>query len=254
MLVRDYYRKVYHLPAVRSESVDELAQLVDEFTRHVNGLKKLNEPVASWDTPLTTMMFFKLDPATILAWEKHSSASPRDKYSELIHFLQARIRILRSSQTLTEVAESTPATVASGERRTGGRVKYVANTVSAKEPSSSYLQAACPLECAEPHHLQSCPKFQRGDVSFRREVITKHKLCFNCLNPHHQVKSCHSVFRCKKCNARHHSLLHENTPSQVSMNVGSNHEVVVLETVRLWLVDDHGIRNEARALLDSGSM
>uniref|UniRef100_A0A182VU39 Uncharacterized protein n=1 Tax=Anopheles minimus TaxID=112268 RepID=A0A182VU39_9DIPT len=99
MLVRDYYRTFSNLPAMHAGSVDELAQLVDEFMRHVNGLRKLKEPVDRRDTPLTTMMFFKLDSATILAWEKHSSASIKDKYSYLIDFLQKRIRILRSSQT-----------------------------------------------------------------------------------------------------------------------------------------------------------
>ncbi|XP_035900969.1 uncharacterized protein LOC118507088 [Anopheles stephensi] len=179
MLVRDYYRTLHHLPAMHEGSVDELAQLVDEFTRHVNGLRKLKEPVDNWDTPLTTLLFFKLDSSTILAWEKHSSASPKDKYSDLIDFLQDRIRILRSSQTLAKISESKQTPV---------------------------------------------------------------------------VRSCNSVFRCNKCNARHHSMLHDDSPPQVTMNVGSSNEIVVLETVVLWLVDDHGIRHEARALLDSGSM
>ncbi|XP_035890588.1 uncharacterized protein LOC118502464 [Anopheles stephensi] len=179
MLVRDYYRTLHHLPAMHEGSVDELAQLVDEFTRHVNGLRKLKEPVDNWDTPLTTLLFFKLDSSTILAWEKHSSASSKDKYSDLIDFLQDRIRILRSSQTLAKISESKQTPV---------------------------------------------------------------------------VRSCNSVFRCNKCNARHHSMLHDDSPPQVTMNVGSSNEIVVLETVVLWLVDDHGIRHEARALLDSGSM
>ncbi|XP_035919104.1 uncharacterized protein LOC118517233 [Anopheles stephensi] len=136
----------------------------------------------------------------------------------------------------------------------GGKVRYVSNSVSTRKPASSTSYASCPLECAEPHHLRSCPKFCKGDVKFRREVIAKHKLCFNCLNPNHQVRSCNSVFRCNKCNARHHSMLHDDSPPQVTMNVGSSNEIVVLETVVLWLVDDHGIRHEARALLDSGSM
>ncbi|XP_035920072.1 uncharacterized protein LOC118517729 [Anopheles stephensi] len=254
MLVRDYYRTLHHLPAMHEGSVDELAQLVDEFTRHVNGLRKLKEPVDNWDTPLTTLLFFKLDSSTILAWEKHSSASPKDKYSDLIDFLQDRIRILRSSQTLAKISESKQTPVACGERRMGGKVRYVSNSVSTRKPASSTSYASCTLECAEPHHLRSCPKFYKGDVKFRREVIAKHKLCFNCLNPNHQVRSCNSVFRCNKCNARHHSMLHDNSPPQVTMNVGSSNEIVVLETVVLWLVDDHGIRHEARALLDSGSM
>uniref|UniRef100_A0A182YTC3 Uncharacterized protein n=2 Tax=Anopheles stephensi TaxID=30069 RepID=A0A182YTC3_ANOST len=82
-LVREYYRKIHHLPTVSRERVDELAQLVDEFTRHVNGLKKLDEPVEYWDTPLANLLLMKLDTATILAWENHSAQHTKDKYKEL---------------------------------------------------------------------------------------------------------------------------------------------------------------------------
>uniref|UniRef100_A0A182YRB7 Uncharacterized protein n=1 Tax=Anopheles stephensi TaxID=30069 RepID=A0A182YRB7_ANOST len=44
------------------------------------------------------MLLMKLDNETILAWEKHSVQCKRDKYSELIEFLQDRIRILKSSK------------------------------------------------------------------------------------------------------------------------------------------------------------
>uniref|UniRef100_A0A182VSD6 Uncharacterized protein n=1 Tax=Anopheles minimus TaxID=112268 RepID=A0A182VSD6_9DIPT len=67
MLTREYYRKIHQLPGVASENVDELAQLVDEFSRHVNGLMKLNEPIDTWDTPLCNMLLMKLDTSTILA-------------------------------------------------------------------------------------------------------------------------------------------------------------------------------------------
>ncbi|XP_041785439.1 uncharacterized protein LOC121600669 [Anopheles merus] len=72
-LIREYYRKIHHLPAVSYDNVDDLALLVDEFTRHVNGLKKLDEPVDTWDTPLANLLLMKLDSSTILAWENHSA-------------------------------------------------------------------------------------------------------------------------------------------------------------------------------------
>uniref|UniRef100_A0A182HYC3 Uncharacterized protein n=1 Tax=Anopheles arabiensis TaxID=7173 RepID=A0A182HYC3_ANOAR len=82
-LIREYYRKIHHLPAVSCDNVDDLALLVDEFTRHVNGLKKLDEPVDTWDTPLANLLLMKLDSSTILAWENHSAQHKKDKYKEL---------------------------------------------------------------------------------------------------------------------------------------------------------------------------
>ena len=44
-LTRECYRKQSFLPTMSSDRVEELAQLVGEFTRLVKGLIKLGEPV-----------------------------------------------------------------------------------------------------------------------------------------------------------------------------------------------------------------
>ncbi|XP_050072649.1 uncharacterized protein LOC126560738 [Anopheles maculipalpis] len=255
MLIRDYLRNIHHLPALKSESVDELAQLVDEFKRNVHGLQKLKEPVDNWDSTLTTLMFFKLHPSTMLAWEKHSSQAPRDKYKDLIDFLQDRIVILRSTRKFTQDIETYGRTVAGSEQKVRPRhTAHAATTRHTTHGQSNAMQPSCPLGCVETHNLRSCPEFLKEDIEHRRELVTKNRLCYNCLSHNHQVKSCKSVNRCITCNARHHSLLHDNTRPKVSMAANSDQEMVFLETVLLWVVDDHGIRHEARALLDSGSM
>ncbi|XP_035918786.1 uncharacterized protein LOC118517032 [Anopheles stephensi] len=73
-LVREYYRKIHHLPT------------------------KLDEPVEYWDTPLANLLLMKLDTATILAWENHSAQHTKDKYKELVDFLHSRVRILKSTR------------------------------------------------------------------------------------------------------------------------------------------------------------
>ncbi|XP_053663830.1 uncharacterized protein LOC128712990 [Anopheles marshallii] len=257
MLIRQYLRKIHHLPAVKSESADELAHLVVEFKRHVDGLEKLKEPVDSWDAPLTTLMFFKLHPSTMLAWEKHSSQAPRDKYKDLIEFLQSRVIILRSTREFSEDIKVNAAMGAGGERKVGSRPKSAVNAATTQQSThgqSNRMQLPCPLGCEEAHNLRSCPEFLKRDVQRRREVVAKEQLCFNCLNQNHQVRSCKSLNRCITCNARHHSLLHDNTRPKVSMAAKAEQAMSFLETSLLWVVDDHGIRHEARALLDSGSM
>ncbi|XP_052895596.1 uncharacterized protein LOC128302785 [Anopheles moucheti] len=232
MLVRQYLRKIHHLPAVKSESAEELAHLVVEFKRHVDGLEKLKEPVDSWDAPLTTLMFFKLHPSTMLAWEKHSSQAPRDKYKDLIEFLQSRVLILRSTRQFTEDIKANTAMVAGGEHKVGARPKTAVNAATTRHSThgqSNGMQLPCPMGCEEVHNLRSCPEFLKGDVQHRREVVAKERLCFNCLNQNHQVRS-------------------------LSMAAKAEQEMSFLETALLWVVDDHGIRHEARALLDSGSM
>ncbi|XP_035907317.1 uncharacterized protein LOC118510037 [Anopheles stephensi] len=255
-LVREYYRKIHHLPTVSRERVDELAQLVDEFTRHVNGLKKLDEPVEYWDTPLANLLLMKLDTATILAWENHSAQHTKDKYKELVDFLHSRVRILKSTREFSHTELNTRM-VAGSKKIFEHRPRLVGNTATAGRaiPHMSAPQPPqppCIFGCTEAHHLRVCPEFANKDVPQRREIATRERLCWNCLNRHHQVRDCRSSYRCTTCKARHHSLLHVN--SAVTMAAQSDEEMVLLETVLLQLVDDHGNTYDARALLDSGSM
>ncbi|XP_041786397.1 uncharacterized protein LOC121601646 [Anopheles merus] len=92
--------------AVSCDNVDDLALLVDEFTRHVNGLKKLDEPVDTWDMPLANLLLMKLDSSTILAWENHSAQHKKDKYKELVHFLQDRHEHYYSGSMCNFISES----------------------------------------------------------------------------------------------------------------------------------------------------
>ncbi|XP_049300118.1 uncharacterized protein LOC125772715 [Anopheles funestus] len=253
-LAREYYRNIHHLPTVSRESVDELAHLVDEFTRHVNGLRKLDEPVDHWDTPLCNLLLMKLDPVTILAWENHSTSHLKDKYKELVDFLHDRIRILKSTREFSHNVEGKMKMVAGHKRSSEQRPRVVGNTATAQRasPNVPAPQPSCSLGCADPHHLRNCPAFASKDVHQRREMATRERLCWNCLNRNHQVKDCRSSYKCTTCKARHHSLLHVNPV--VTMAAQSEEEMVLLETVRLQLVDDYGNRFDARALLDSGSM
>ena len=77
--------------------MEELAQLVGEFTRLVKGLIKLGEPVDKWDISLTHLLYLKLDESTILTWE--ATCHEKDEYSKLMEFLNNRM--LMSSHQLT---------------------------------------------------------------------------------------------------------------------------------------------------------
>ncbi|XP_058121737.1 uncharacterized protein LOC131285091 [Anopheles ziemanni] len=246
-LIREYWRKLHFLPVVKSESVEDLTNLVDEFTRHLNGLAKLKEPVEAWDTPLSNMLLMKFDSETILAWEKHSVHFERDKYQELMKFVEDRIQILKSTKSLTIVEDSTIKVAGNARQNTSRRA--ITNTAAIHKSSG---QPRCLLECAENHSLRMCPIFNGKDVQQRRDIVAKKRCCWNCLSNTHLAKDCKSDRSCRTCGERHHSLLHIS--STISMGVNSEDETVFLETAVLHLVDDYGTRHEARALLDSGSM
>ena len=66
-------------------------------------------------------------------------------------------------------------------------------------------QSSCPV-CKGSHRIYQCDKFHNWTQE-RMNVVRKTKLCFNCLQQFSQGHSC-SVQTCRKCNRRHHTLLH----------------------------------------------
>ena len=68
--------------------------------------------------------------------------------------------------------------------------------------------------CYQPHHLTQCPKFATLRHFKSMEFVTKRRLCFRCLNPGHQARSCFSKITCKAKGCKfpnHHSLLHKES-------------------------------------------
>ncbi|XP_058817061.1 uncharacterized protein LOC131680357 [Topomyia yanbarensis] len=277
-LKRQLFRTLYELPAVKQESAKRIHSLVDDFQRHVRALAKLDEPVEHWDTPLANMLSYKLDQSTLRAWEEKTSSQDDVKYEELVEFLYQRVRVLNSVGPDTQ--QPAPPKVAGPPSWKGTKVKFAANAAATPNQDSP-----CQLACSDSHSLRNCPVFLGKDVRQRRKLVSQKRLCWNCLSFGHPARKCVSKFTCRTCHERHHSLLHDSSPSrvssspaitgssqqsppvqqpyssssgsappQVSMAVQTACSMVLLETVVLNIVDDHGREHKARALLDSASM
>ncbi|XP_050535050.1 uncharacterized protein LOC126902072 [Daktulosphaira vitifoliae] len=122
--------------------------------------------------------------------------------------------------------------------------------------------------------MHACEKFTQMPISERQATVMRLKLCFNCLNLCHQVKSC-KYPSCPKCNKRHNSKLHEESASSVtnedyhneqtniqggsavlyteSVGIAKNQSSVMLATVLIYVNDSVDQRHLCRAVLDSGS-
>ncbi|XP_058064486.1 uncharacterized protein LOC131214134 [Anopheles bellator] len=247
MLIREYYQKLHHLPAVQSECANDLVKLVDGFSRLVHGLQKLNVPVDSWNTPLSNLLLLKLDDATIQEWEKHSVHFAKDVYSDLVRFIEDRIQILKATTRFNEEGSRVSSKAGSPIKVAGGRNsasrRTLANAAMAKTDTDTpraVQQPQCALRCLDSHLLRTCSVFKSKDVQDRRKVVSANGLCWNCLSPSHQVKQCRSEYSCRLCRERHHTLLHFTTGSaRVTMSVQSDDDMVFLETVWLTLIDDY---------------
>ncbi|XP_062558237.1 uncharacterized protein LOC134223116 [Armigeres subalbatus] len=274
----DALLKRYDNP-VKQESVNRIHSLIDDFQRHVKALKKLNEPVEHWDTPLVNILSYKLDPPTLRAWEEKTSTQDDVKYEELVELLYQRVRVL-NSVGYEHHQHPTPSAKVAGTIPKPTKIKFAANAAASSNSSSP-----CLLFCSDNHVLCNCPISLGKDVRLRREFVTLKRLYWNCLCSGHQSKKCTSKFSCRTCHERHDSLLHDpalskssssstvsstipvqqpspstsvgtrsSAPPNVSMAVRTACNTVLLETVVLNVVDDHGHVYQARALLDSASM
>ncbi|XP_055603839.1 uncharacterized protein LOC129752069 [Uranotaenia lowii] len=275
-LRKELFRGLYNLPPIQHESAQDLNTLVDDFQRHVKALGKLGEPIEHWDTPLIFILTNKLDSATIRAWEQDTRQKDEVKYDELIEFLIHQVRMLKSVDSDLQHRSSVPTVskVAGQIPKKPVPIRSVVNTATS-ETQSSTSPCHC---CLRTHPLHQCPAFSNLSSSQRRELVTQHSLCWNCFRTNHQARSCKSKFLCRICQAKHHTMLHDQAappnefspersqlpqvnpgpsgslnPPTINLSVHSN-STVLLETVALLVVDRYGRKIPARALLDSAAM
>ena len=99
------------------------------------------------------------------------------------------------------------------------------------------------------------------NIKDRKNVAFNSKLCFNCLSSGHVTKDCKSKNSCKKCQARHNTLLHvephskntETSNSVVLGHQGTFFSAGDLPTAIVTIEDQASNAHTCRALLDTGS-
>lgn len=131
-------------------------------------------------------------------------------------------------------------------------------------------QKKCSL-CSENHFIAECKQFLSKASVECFEIAKNKKLCINCLSNSHAKRECKSAFNCKKCKARHHTLLHfDNKTTQVreiasnvseiqkstdniSYSITRNDNFAMLATAMAGVLTKSGEKVIMRILVDMGS-
>ncbi|XP_073843407.1 uncharacterized protein [Musca autumnalis] len=71
----------------------------------------------------------------------------------------------------------------------------------------SFWQYACGL-CQDDHAIVTCPRFREQSAFQRYETVERRGYCRNCLARSHLAPDCTSLTSCRRCDHRHHTLLH----------------------------------------------
>ncbi|XP_055542672.1 uncharacterized protein LOC129728269 [Wyeomyia smithii] len=294
----EYLLKKRHLqasletPRMAEESATALHGLVDEFERHTKVLRQLGEPTDAWSTMLEHLLCTRLHNETLRLWEDHASTLPDPTYTNLIEFLQRRIRVLESISVNCDAVQSisgshTAPMVKHGPSDKNGKsshLKMVAHAVTEPSPKKSNVGGRTGIQWRE---LKKLP------LQERLNHVNQKLLCFNCLRSDHYVSNCPIQNSCRICQKRHNTVLHPGylegirkdtavsggtrplptaqtnvttTQKQPELNTATVETYLAAAstqshrsgnvfklTVILVIVDAYGQHHFARALLDSAS-
>lgn len=257
-LKQTYVDAMFEFSALKKESASELHSLVEKFEANVKVLHQLGERTNHWDLLLIRMLSTCLDSTTRRDWEEFATTKGTVTFKDLTSFIQRRVTVLQSIQP--KISESTAPVPPK---------RQVQRPVYSIEASPIY--PPCSI-CSDHHPVYHCEHFLQLTLEEKENEIRRHQLCRNCLRRGHVVKDCSSSSSCRKCGARHHTILCTNdwqSPCETlpstsalataikSVNctsaVGLQQRTVLLATALIDIIDDEGTKHTGRALLDSGS-
>ncbi|CAK9834532.1 hypothetical protein ANTRET_LOCUS11048 [Anthophora retusa] len=260
-IINAHLRLLLDLPEITRDTPINLRQLAEQAQVHVNALKAIKQPTEHWDTILIHIIANKLDKNTRRAWERTLEDEEIPKFKELLDFINKHAR---GDDIGTENSNSLKSSNIQDRLRSKPQARnhsYV---------STNEKKQVCVI-CKGEHPIYACTKFLQLSVRDRLDTVKRAKLCINCLRPNHIVINCR-LGNCRKCDKKHHTLLHFPTQTQdsnqnnpiVSMPstsaetskttlTASYDSEVLLGTAQITILDKHNMEHTCRVLLDSGS-
>lgn len=191
----------------------------------VRRLRAMKYPVEQMDLVWVHLIHSKMDPETSRDWElKRPSEKPT--FNEIISFLQARGRALSNvkwSENKNEDNRKRHATDHSnGHQNDNKRQKkeFSQTNKADKSVKKSSNGEPCKLCNDGSHYIQFCKKFGEMNTKSRQNVARERNLCWNCLNPAHQVRDC-KARNCKNCDGKHHTMLCKKAQNAAAVNTAN---------------------------------
>lgn len=258
------------LKPVIADSHKALRQLIVETTNFRKVLSKQGEFIDQRDALIVHFTIQKLDSATRREWEKLIGGKTEyPSFAELETFIYAHANTLEALR---------PTQSSSYEKKQS----FDSRSTKQSHHAAKIREVICTL-CSGKHFIMFCPQFTEKTLEQRKEIITKKKLCVQCLGSH-SIQDCRSIYKCRLCSsAKHHTLLHplnkgNSTSNQETAStshtavissvnieprtlvhaVAAQHAqqssgTVLLATALVHVHDHQGQRHIARALIDQGS-
>ncbi|XP_055613353.1 uncharacterized protein LOC129759843 [Uranotaenia lowii] len=209
-LIDTHIAGLFNLQKISKENHKELRALVDECSRHVEGLKFLDQEFTGVSELMVIhLLTSALDKETRFLWESTVKNGSMPSYSETIKFLKEHCFILeRCNSSPPQTNQQQPSQYGNNSILT----KFTSAVTTSKPP------ILCDF-CGKRHLNFTCSEFKTLSIQSRLSKVRNLKMCFNCLRREHRSINCYSNKTCVKCQRRHHTLLHaENQTKHTKSN------------------------------------
>lgn len=270
-----HLNNILSLPVLREPSVESIKRMHDTIIESINAIKNLSVEVSTWDPFLVHILSQKLDSQSLNDYLE-SVSQPRElpNLKEFLDFLEGKFI---SMETMGRKQESTSQKAYSSYRIKQGQVNKPSyninknyNVVQSNNMKMMSAQNATRPDCtfcqAPDHGLYYCEKFLRMPPYLKRKKVRELNLCQNCLYDH-RGGECMSDKRCKICQGKHNTILHEafiqqntgphqsNQLRKYTSNVSTSYQdsEILLATAIINVLARDGREYRMRVLIDQGS-
>lgn len=197
----NYLNQLFSLKSAGSSPAN-VEKVFDKYTAIVAGLKQLKiDDMSDFIFMYAGLKLVDSDIAKHYEMSLRTFKDPqRVDYDYFVKFVREQVKILY--RTAPQRPERSSAGVSANAPPAPARVSQVYVATSPK----------CSL-CQLVHtNLYKCSAFLKLNPNDKFKHIKDNRICGNCLSSQHTVSKCQSTVTCKKCNGKHHSLLHFEQP------------------------------------------
>lgn len=149
-----------------------------------------------------------LDKSTRKAWESTQKRGELPRYNATINFLKNRCQILENCEPATPTMTVTTQPYKPKSTLPLSKIPAQKSNAATTNAASTFMES-CEF-CSGAHLNFQCPTMKNIPVSQKLEKVRTASMCFNCLRRGHRSSNCPSSNSCRKCQKRHHTILHED--------------------------------------------
>lgn len=213
LLASSYLNQLFNFKPLTANNATGLESFLDNFDTSVEALRQLSLGDLT-DFMLLHIALQRLDSETVKLFEITHRKDKIPTYSNLIEFVKEQSKVLSRSAVPTINPHAKHKARTPHIPTPSSRQPQTKSFVSTDQVCGTRDESMCGLCHRDKHdHLYRCSAFMKLTPSDRYKFIKNNSFCNNCLSVKHHTMACMSKHTCSHCSARHHSLLHFNSPA-----------------------------------------